>query len=311
MKRIFLVTLVLTLLCMPALADKYESPQFGWHVDGVAIGFTDVSPDIRGCVYNAFTNHVLVSDDDGDEVAVLSPTDGSTNKIIINADTGDGTVDPFRVEASADGQIFTVGFAGSVKRIGTEAVNDAVASPIIVASASYAAGTGSCRSLFVTGDWSAGTLTIMTARGPILSVWQQVGGAASDVMIEAATIATGFSTEPQGIWARADLTEIIAFRQGTGTKKFVGMVPVYVEDTSYTTPSLMTWRYSIDVNEDKDLIVAGSGHSQTIPGQMTVTAINRYSSGAGIGDGTNGNTGYANYGGIYTWGAAGHYQWRR
>ena len=273
--KYLIVCSLLVLMCLPftANAGYYSNFSSGTTITGAAMGFTTI--DMRGVAYDPTEDYLVVCEDDGDQVAVIERISGATVTLINNADTGDGTVDPFRVRVSEDGMIFTQGFAGSVKLVGdaTATNTDAAAAPIVVNSASYGVGTGSSRSLCVVGSYAAGTCSILSTRGATLGIFQNTPSATATFVLSA-TIATGFSTEPHGIWTTPDLSEIWVYQQSTGSKLFTGSVGSgYTEDTSKHAAG--NWEYSIAIDRGKDLIAVTGGHGGA--GGYIRTVISRYS----------------------------------
>jgi len=262
-----------------------------YFVDGASFGFTNsTAPDTRGLCYNAATNRIVISEDDNGELAVLNPLDGSTDHIITNAGTGDASVSLFRVDVSQDGQLYTGGYAGTVRRIGPDSLTDAAASPVVIASASYPT-TGACRALFVNGSYAAGTVSVLTSRGNVVYIWRQQG-AGSDVFALANTIDTSavYASEPHGIWANDNLSEVLMVKQyGGGAHKWTGSVSSgYVRDASFDAHAMLDGRYSIDADPDMDFMVGCS--SSASYGKMTMLATVRYATAEAISDGTTGNT---------------------
>lgn len=295
----------------PAWADRYSVAGIAGWVEGASMGFTDANLDIRGLCYHASSNHIVISEDDGNEIAVLNAADYSTLRIITNVDTGDGSaVDPFRVGVTTDGQLFTGSYGGSVKRIGPDTTTDAFSSPVVIASASYPSGAaGDCRGLFVGGNYSEGTARIVTGRDRTVYIWRQAG-AGSDVLSVAATIDTSstYTTTGQihGYWANADFSEILTFKQGEGIRKWTGSPGSgYTVDAAFSTPAIVTHRYSLDADPSLDLILLAGASNVATPGQMTQLATIRYSHSATIGSGTFGNTSFWQEPGFWLWGTEG------
>lgn len=310
MKQVFFLSIMMFALCLtPVFAQPYNVVGYGdYFINGVDIGFTDTNPDIRGLSLNPATGNILISERYG-QIAVVNRSNGSTIKFINNAGTGDQTIPLFRVKTSSDGQIYTVGYEGSVKRVGTESVTDAAASPIVIGPESYSS-TGFCRGLYVTGSYAAGTVRIISCRGTLVHIWQQ-SGAASDTFTIAQTIntsAAGLDAESHSYWARDDFSEVLVYRQqaGVGLRKFTGSIASgYTWDSSYAGNIYLQWLYSIAVDPVRDILVSCNGANVTEPGQMTRVAVVRYSNQESVGEGNVGNTSFGLFPGNYVWGSAG------
>lgn len=288
MKQVFTLSILLLAICLaPAqAADKYDVVDIAYFVDAASFGLTNTTtPDIRGICYNAVTDKIIISEDTNEELAVLNPLDGSTLHVITNAGTGDPAPSLYRVKVSSDGQLYTSGFAGTVRRIGPDSITDASAAPVVIASASYPA-SGNCRTLFVNGSYTAGTVNILTARGAEVYIWQQQGPE-SDVFSLAGSF-TGTHTGPTGLWANDDLTVILTQQAWQGSRKWIGAVGSgYTQDTSFASNNMVANRDSIDVLPEMDLMVGG-GSSNTQNG-MVMVGTSRYLSSDAIG-GSTGNT---------------------
>jgi len=250
-----------------------------WSALASTIGLSGGS-DTRGIAFNPATGNVILGEDDGNDLAILDADTGTSIGAIINADTGDGTVDPFKVACSSDGYIYTFGFAASVKLVGTEATSDASGSPVLFQAGS----SGSCRSGYVTGSHTAGTATVVLDRGGTCYVYQNSGGAPG-TYTQQTSFATGFGIECQSTFITSDLTEIYVFKQGTAVKKFTGDgTPSngYTEQ-SFSTNWRQTWRYDFQIYEAEGIGVGASGHNTPPP--YSYFTMYELASGAGVGAG--------------------------
>lgn len=184
--------------------------------DAATLGVTG---DFRGVAVSELTGNVIVGADDDNAVLVLDP-DLNLINIIQNADTGDGTVDPYRLRTSDDGQIYTQGFGGSVKRVGGEATQDASAMPIVIA------GTGTCRGLEVEGSFKDGTVVIAVSKAPGEVLIYTQDGAAADTFTLADTVDTSAAgtSEVEGINFNADKTELYIWNNANNIHRYVGSV---------------------------------------------------------------------------------------
>lgn len=291
MKQVLAISILLLVCVAPLFADQYDVADMAYFIDGASFEFTNsTTPDIRGLCYNAVTNHIVISENSNGELAVLNPSDGSTDHIITNAGTGDASVSLFRVEVSEDGQLYTSGFGGTVRRIGPDSLTDAAASPVVIASASYPT-TGACRALFVNGSYSAGTVSVLTSRGATVYLWRQQGAGSDVFALGNSFDTTGtYTGEPTGLWANDDLTVIMTQKSYQGAHKWTGSVGSgYAKDASFTPHSIISGRYSLDVDPEMDLMIGAGSSAGSY--NMTMLATVRYATPEAIG-GSVGNTAF-------------------
>ncbi len=239
--------------------------------------------DFRGVAFNEATGNIIVGSEDDNEIYVLSAVDltlvtsAGTNGVIVNVDTGDGTVDPYKVRTSDDGQIFTLGFGGSVKRVGDEMTTDAASSPVVISNA-----FGASRALEVEGDYSAGTCVIAISdnSSPTNVLIYEQDSAGSDTFNLSQTLdvsATGEDGDSvESINFSSDFSTLYVGDNGGTMARYTGGIGSFTNDAGYTFFSASWFRDGADFDEDDDVFTVALDSSG---GSLVVEAVEDVSTG--------------------------------
>lgn len=235
----------------------------GWQTTAGAL---NLSNNIRGVALNPATGNLVVTSTDNN-IAIVNKSNGSLIKNIPNAGTGDATISLYRVGVSDDGYIYTQGFGGTVKLIGTEAVTDAT-TPILTFNVG---GAGSTRTMVVKGSHTAGTAKVYVLRRTNIYVWGNTPGDVN-TYAQLTAIAHGY-TDAQadgagGLAVSDDLSMVVAHSPsgGIGSRKFDINVPGdvtggYTADASFITPSGCAYRNDVAFDEHHRVWGYSSAHN--------------------------------------------------
>ncbi|MEQ8819731.1 MAG: hypothetical protein RLY93_05760 [Sumerlaeia bacterium] len=215
--------------------------------------------DLRGIAFNPATSNSLISDEDANVILVMSP-DTLTTSLITNVNTPDGTVDPYKVDATQDGTIFTSGFSGSVKMIANDSVADASASPIIIAPGDHAV-LGSTRAFRAIGDHSAGQATLFIAKGTNISIFRNSPDEVTTYTLQA-TLATAAASDLEGIGSNESGTVLYAQNIGENVFRYVGTPQTgYTLDAGFG-PALSNFHGDFVYNGLYDAAISGGGYAR-------------------------------------------------
>lgn len=222
--------------------------------------------DLRSAVVLPSGN-VAISVEDDDLVLIVDSALAEVGRIT-GADTGDGTVDPYQIAATADGQIFVNGYAGTVERLGTAPVGTAASAGVSVVTG---LGAGNSRAVTAVGDWSAGTAILLVGRGTDVNILTQAGPG-SDVFSVVSTITHGFTSEVEGIAINAAQDTIYLLNNGSPLKKFTGTVGgAWTLDAGFA-PGATLFRTGLRYVESKGVFLtsvdslSSNGHVLTMSG---------------------------------------------
>ena len=224
---------------------------------------TATNADIRGIAFDPVTNQLCVASEDADSIALFSTT-GTFNGFITQVNTAENSgVDPYLVQVSDDGQIFTQSFGGAVERVGPAAAGTSL--NIEVVNTSVVAGL--CRGFDVGGSHTAGTAAIILGDPTNLYILTQ-SAAGSDTFTLQNTIPHGIVTvalaadEPELLWIAPGATSfIVGAAAGTGQttapmRKFNGTPGgTYTQDLSFAPAGI--FQTGIDVVPSRNAIVSG------------------------------------------------------
>lgn len=254
----------------------------------------------RGLDYDPVSDNWVVGSTAQEVILVNASDTSSTTTKITGTGTGDGTISQFEVKVSDDGYIFTNGFAGSVKLVGT-AANPTINTLVVSSASSYTSSTintGVSRTLEVVGKHAEGTGTIIVGRGVGAVVFQNspANPLVYTFKADISGIVTGVGADQVlSIDSNPSATEIVFYDAGVNPsqKLYVG-----TPESGYlpsTIASYGNFESGLAIDRDAGEAYSGGGHSND-----TRIAASRFGTGTAIGPGAKLPTGTITGAGFYS-----------